>query len=177
MRLLPENKKGFTLLELVVLIAIVGTMAGVAILSLVPSRKHAALRAAQSELASAISVTQSYALQGRTNGERDVCGYGLEFINDTQYRIFFYRKVGAPLDCDHDDTSDNETIERSKPLSGGVRLSSPSGVPLSDFTRIQFDIPNGNLVKRTSIYTLSVSDGSASKTVTVSDRGLPEEGL
>jgi len=91
---IKKNLKGFTLLELIVVIAIIGIMTSVGLVSLVPAKKQIALKTAQNEVTSAIKLAQSYALQGKSiQGVSDICGYGFEFTDRSNYRIFYYKAV------------------------------------------------------------------------------------
>jgi Tfp pilus assembly protein FimT len=91
-KIYKEKKlNGFSLIELMVILAIIVIMTGVSIVSLSPSRRYQALKAAQDEVTASIKLAQSYALQGRTvSGISRVCGYGFKFTNETDYQIFYY---------------------------------------------------------------------------------------
>jgi prepilin-type N-terminal cleavage/methylation domain-containing protein len=139
---MKKNKKikltGFTLVEIMVVISILAIMTLVSFASLSSSKKNVALRSAQREVASAIRIAQSYALQGKwPSGAASVCGYGFRFETTSQYRIFYFSKTGGVCDIN------NQTISESQALQGGVVLSSPNN-SLSTTTRVYFNIPNGN---------------------------------
>lgn len=63
-----KRKKAFTLTEIVVVIAIVGIMTGVMLVSLSGTRTDKALETAGQEVAAAVREAQNYALTGRGAG-------------------------------------------------------------------------------------------------------------
>jgi prepilin-type N-terminal cleavage/methylation domain-containing protein len=84
-----KTKKAFSLVELITVIAIIGIMTGIAIVSLTPAKTAAKLDAAGREVASAIKLAQSYALQGKVAGGAVPCGFGINIIDSTNYEIFY----------------------------------------------------------------------------------------
>ena len=105
-------------------------MVGVAVISLGPSRKAQALKAAQDEVAASIRLAQSYALQGKIIPNEDVCGYGLRFYDNKTYGIITYHT--SDPDCAGGTIEGNGPIE-TQTLKNGVVLKStlPLGVTFS----------------------------------------------
>lgn len=166
-------KRGFTLLELMVVIGIIGIMTGIGLVSLVPAKKNIALKTAQDEVTSAIKLAQSYALQGKSiSGVSDICGYGFRFIDPpiagdpiVDYEIFYY-KAGA--DCTGGKT---ESTVESQDLKNGVSLTSP----VVANTKIYFGIPSADISGTGVPQTFTFSSGSDSKIITISSSGLVTE--
>ncbi|MFA7209733.1 MAG: type II secretion system protein [Parcubacteria group bacterium] len=130
-----QNYKGVTLIELLVVIAIIGIMSGVGLLSLQPSKLDARLKAAQGEVAAAIRLAQSYALQGKTQDGAAPCGYGFQFTSQTDYRIFY--RIPNAGDCNP--TSSRYNAE-SFVLKDGVEID-----PVDVNQEIYFTVPFGNI--------------------------------
>ncbi|MDO9231357.1 MAG: prepilin-type N-terminal cleavage/methylation domain-containing protein [bacterium] len=134
-------KKGFTLLELMVIIGIIGIMTGVGLVSLSPAKKHYALKSAQDEVTAAIKLAQSYALQGKMPSSGDIaCAYGFYLVNDSTYQIFYYKKNTTDGSCG---TTENKVEENT--LKNAVTAHSPQ-------SRVYFMIPSGQMNLNYSVY-------------------------
>ncbi|MFZ2975680.1 MAG: type II secretion system protein [Candidatus Moraniibacteriota bacterium] len=160
-----KNEQGFTLLELIVVVAIIGIMTSVGLVSLSSSKRQTAIKTAQDEVTSAIKLAQSYALQGKIPASGDVaCAYGFEFLDNSpnsEYQIFYYRKVGSSCD-----TGNKFEVERNN-LKNGVSLVSP----FSSSSAIYFNIPSADMIPSSG--RVLVLDSS--KTITISSSGLVTE--
>ncbi len=164
-----SNIKGFTLLELMIVMAIISIMVAVSIVSMTASKNTMSLRTSQDEVSSAIKLAQSYALQGRIPNVADmVCGYGFRFTTTTHYQIFYYTK-GAT--CEPTDTSKYKIVEEQD-LKNNVSLTSPA--PGSN-SRISFDIPNGNASYVSGTLELKINGAGLAKTITINGAGLLTE--
>ena len=149
-----------------VILAIIVIMTGVSIVSLSPSRRYQALKAAQDEVTASIKLAQSYALQGRTvSGISRVCGYGFKFTNETDYQIFYYT---AGDDCA--DAKSEQEIEEAK-LGNGVKLQSPGEAD----TLIYFSIPNASVSGAGSGQTFVFDLAGDTKSITINPAGLVTE--
>lgn len=153
---------GMTLMELLVVIAIVGIMGSVGFASLRSSSDDARLKAAQGEVAAAIRLAQSYALQGKTQNGAAPCGYGFRFSSRTAYGIF-YRIPGAG-GCDPTSARNNA---EAFVLNNGVQVD-----PDSVGKEIYFTVPFGN-ASGAGIrdFILTYPNASVDKTVTVNSVG------
>ncbi len=178
---MPSGRQGFTLLELMVIISIIGIMTSAGLVSLSSSKKHFALKTAQNEVAAAIKLAQSYALQGKfKESVTNVCGIGFRFMNDSTYRIFYYRTGDGYPSCASTDSSTITGLGmiEDQVLGNGVKLTSPTSPDTS--TRILFSIPDAKVSGAgisNSPFKLSIGTGSSekSKTITISSTGLVEE--
>ena len=195
MQNIAKKHRGFSFIELLTVISIIGIMSAVAFVSLSSSKSSAKLSAAQREVAGAIKLAQSYTLQGRmeTNengsGLAVPCGYGFHFISPTDYEIFYnpgptrcteknsgedigydkfyrqYRDSGGP---------DPSKIAEAGSLKDGVSLKPPFN---TGDTEIYFTTPsarmfdwNGNLV--TNLIPLEFQDPAENtKTITINPSG------
>jgi len=95
-----KKYKAFTLLELIIIMAIVGIFAAMSWRSFVKTRTHAEVEAVCSEIAAAINQTRSYALTGKKmlfNASENLVPDYFNLIienagtNDQKYRIFAER--------------------------------------------------------------------------------------
>lgn len=156
--------RGFTLLELMISIVILAIMISAAIVSLLPARNRARLKAVQAEVATTIKTIQSYALQGKVTGGEVPAGYGFKFYPDSQHYVIFYCDTGQCGSPDDDVIINNFSIQdRGVKLDDSINLAS---------TRFYFDIPNGNLSPPlTEDLVMKLDLGGISKNVTVKKSG------
>lgn len=142
---------GFSMLELIIVIAIIiiALLAGIASMSGV--RSNAALKSSQRELTAAIKQAQSYALQGKTQNGKTPCGYGLIFTDNKTYVVYYNALDGSggfTNGCQDQNTSTNYLHYRSSsPASGVVSTSAlPNGTITTESslanTDIYFTVPN-----------------------------------
>lgn len=153
-----KTKKGTSLLELSIVIAVTVIASSAVLVSLTSSRNKNNLRASQRELTATLRLAQSYALQGKLNNGTPSFGYGVEFLSPIEYRI---------VSCSDVSCSTIVGVE-SRKISGGVSLTSPP--PGS--SRIIFFTPHGR-VSAPVAYTLSV--GGEARTTSVGTTGAITE--
>lgn len=146
------NKKvnrGFSLIELLIVMSIVAIMSSVGFMSYQDSKRDAILRAAQREVATVIRMAQGYALQGKTQNDGNdftPCGYGVRFTSSGSYRIF-YTKANAGSDCKTDDNypgTGTTVANNIYTLSDDATISNS---PASD-VEFYFKVPFGNMLDR-----------------------------
>jgi type II secretory pathway pseudopilin PulG len=151
---------GFTIVELLVIIAIMGIMLAVGMISLTKGSSDAKIISAQREVASAIRTAKSYALQGKTVSGNAPMYWGFKFTNDTSYEIF-----------SNDGSSD--TQREAYTLSNGVKRDNPASA--AD-TRVIFSVPNGDIsFSSGSSLNLNLNLGTSNKAVGVASGGVVTE--
>jgi prepilin-type N-terminal cleavage/methylation domain-containing protein len=151
-------KKGFTLIELMIIIAIIGTMTTVGFVSLKSGQNQAKLKATQAEIATMIKLAQSYALQGKKQGAVVPEYYGLKFSVDGTGYIFCSSSDATDLNC-------SNSIETHL-FGGEIVLSAGQG------SLLWFDIPNGNCqLSSAGSLLLTLKLDSNEKSITVSPGG------
>lgn len=141
-----QNRKGFTLIEILAIIAITGILASIMIVSLSPAKSNAKLRAAQREVAATIRTAQSYALQGKSQDVGRVCGYGVYFPDDKErYEIFYNPLIAEAVPCEDQNISPANRQHSGNSETSGAPFDLPEGVQLSTSENtIFFDIPHAN---------------------------------
>jgi prepilin-type N-terminal cleavage/methylation domain-containing protein len=161
-----QHYKAVSLMEVLVVIAIIGIMTTVGFVSLDSGKSQAKLQAAQREIASVIKLTQSYALQGKVAPDGATpCGYGIRFdpadSSKMSYEIFYNTwttggwgytdctNMNADLNTRHwRNGTPHSQIFQSFTLKDGVILSTSPDIYAGgnpNITEIYFTIPVGNI--------------------------------
>jgi prepilin-type N-terminal cleavage/methylation domain-containing protein len=126
-----ENRQvGFTLIEIMMVIALIGILSIVTIVSMRSRQNQNKLKVAQAETEAIIKQAQSYALQGKKQGNVVPKYYGIKFSADGKSYSFCINSNDLDVDC-------SNPIE-SYQFKNGVMLSAGQG------TQISFDVPYGN---------------------------------
>lgn len=163
-----KNTKGFTLLELLIVIAIMIILLSVGMVSLIPVKRSAILKSAQNEVTSAIKLAQSYALQGKIigSGLDAPCRYGFMFTDNDTYKIFYDQNCTG-----------TESLVETRDLKSGAYLSNPAS---GNSSKITFSVPHGE-VRSNNIASFGSADftfringvgATVNKTITIYDKGL-----
>ncbi|MFA5962307.1 MAG: prepilin-type N-terminal cleavage/methylation domain-containing protein [Parcubacteria group bacterium] len=147
-----KRQKGFTFVEVIIVIGIVGIMLSIGFVSLRPAQDLAKLKAAQSEVAADIKQAQSNALQGKMTGGSVPKYYGVRFNADGKTYYLCYSNIL---------TSCNNIIYTQK-LKDGV--ASNAGGKM-----MMFDVPNGNYKSAALVITFTLN--TKTKTVTIGANG------
>lgn len=146
--------KGFTLVELVVVMAMTAIMIAVTITSLSGARDKKAVEAEARKFAATIREMQNYALTGKvffhdhdSNPATDpiprvVCGVGIDSIDvdNSTYLISYPYRTGTSC-ADSPEFSELPGVNN---LSNGVRFSSTTDA-------FYFRVPRGDLMNRSSV--------------------------
>lgn len=148
------KKKGFTIFELTIVLAIMGIGASIMLVSLSPGKLQAKLRAAQNEVASTIKQAQSYALQGKTIGMVTPSKYGFRSTSTTAYEIFYCLDTLCPIKTKLEEFS-----------------LANSGVSIEAGKEVIFDVPNGNSNLSGFDLVITLTSSGKTKTVTVKPGG------
>lgn len=108
---LRSGRRGFTLIEMVVAVAILGIMAAIAVPNIYRMSRRGALRASASGLVSALKLARSSAASGRLppGGTVRTAEAGVRFDSATRYDVF--------LDADRVASNGNEAVLRSYDLT------------------------------------------------------------
>ncbi len=131
-----KNTKGFTLVEMMVAIAIIGVMTSAILVSVGSSKIKEEVRAAADELAGRIEEARHRALSGNTETANKACGFGVYLATSTQYRTF-YAVSGTGACTTHVFTGSAQTPSQT---FTNLKVSvSPTS------QNIYFDVPFGHL--------------------------------
>lgn len=168
--------RGFTLVELMLVVAFIGIMAGVVLVSFSTRSTSESVKSAAREVAAAVRETQVSALSGFGRGESEsipdgsrICRYEINQISSTQYRsIVFYSSSNCLSG-----TEENITL-LTYTLPNGV--SFPSGSPSSPVWSIKFAVPRGEIMTGSSS-SISLVKGESSFSVCVSPAGSVKESV
>ena len=142
---------GFNLLELMIVIAIIGVMSVVGIVSLNNSRYFSKLKSAQEEVSATLKTAQNYALQGKAQSS-EVCGYGFHFIPNQRYEIFYNKLNSTNKDCQTQNTNPAYLHHRGDSVVSDGPFQLPKGTilksPAISNTELFFSIPRANVFNR-----------------------------
>jgi prepilin-type N-terminal cleavage/methylation domain-containing protein len=113
-------KRGYSLIEIMIVISIVSVIAAVVLFSYKSFDNHLATNAASQEIASTIREAQVFALSVKQNSGDFYKGYGMSFDpqDPSVYYIFVDKNNNGTYDV-----SNNELVE-SNPLRDGVKIKS-----------------------------------------------------
>jgi prepilin-type N-terminal cleavage/methylation domain-containing protein len=159
--------KAFTLLELMVVIAMITILAAISVSQMSSVSPDAKLRAAQRELAATIKQAQSYALEGKTiAGSSSATSFGVCFFDNKTYKLVYSDSCSNVVD--------------SIIISNGVTISSLGSWLYGD--RVNFGVPgglpspSGSAGASLPLTVTLITPSGATKTVTVNNGGSVIEG-
>lgn len=149
MNLNKKNYRGFTFVEVIMVIAISGILMTISIISFDAIRKNAMVNAAMEETDSALKMAKGFALQGKMPGtggscnNKTICGYGFVFNNASEYEVFYYYHCdgGGKLDCTGSPAAFTRVTVDKQNLKNHTALVSPTPANSSVF----FNIPWGDM--------------------------------
>lgn len=162
--------RGFTLVEVMLVMAFIGIMTGVVFVSLSTRRSMESAKSAAREVAAAVRETQGSALSGLRRGKnssvpdgRSICRYEITQTSATEYQSSVFHandcSIGSPTSL----------LLRTYTLPNGVRFSSP----LSSPWRVVFAVPRGEVTPGN--VSISLAKGGSSFSVCVSSAGSVKE--
>ena len=163
------KKRGFTLVELMVVMAMTAIMISVTIVSLSGSRDKKAVESEARKFAAVVREAQNYALTGKQFASgRVTCSIGVDPIAgdpepDESYRVAYAYRNGA--DCASGTSSGTVAMNT---LSNGVKFSG------SDVPAFNFAVPRGE-TGLGSVLRIGLSKGSAIYSVCVYPTGRVED--
>ena len=154
-----RKQLGFTLIELMVIVAIIGIMTTIGFVSLKSGQNKNKLKSAQAEITATIKLAQSYALQGKKDNNDIVPKYyGVRFSADGKSYIF----------CSNSNATDTACSNPvgTYPLKNGVVLSAGQG------SLVSFNVPYGNCsLSSGGSLVIKVKIDSDEKTITINPGG------
>ncbi|HHH12444.1 MAG TPA: type II secretion system protein GspH [Candidatus Moranbacteria bacterium] len=161
-----KERKGFTMVELLVVVAIIGIMTSAVLVSLADSRAKKNAETSAREVAAALRLAQNYAVSGRIFDRSKIpCRYSFVITSPSSYEIrYTHHPLGNPT-C----TTVPETVES---------FALPEGTVLTGASPIHFTIPNGSLSPSPTggRYVLTVNTSGAAVNVCVDAGGTVRDG-
>lgn len=154
---LSAERHGFSLMEVVMVIAIIAIMTAIGLIAVQSTRSKTALEAAANEVMASLRETQNYALTGKLGNETEKCsGYRFQSVANTD-RYSIAGQASAGSTC---------SFSVNQKLSGGVTFN---GVYSETFS-----VPHGN-VSNASL-TIGLSRGGNNYYVCVNGAGRITKG-
>ena len=185
-----KAQRGLSLLELIVVLAIMSSLAGAGYLSMSETKSSTKMETAQRELASEIKLAQAYALQGRMQDNSGTmqtpCGYGVWFNpGRTGYAIYYNFPLSGKT-CEMVNGTDSSYRTYSGNSQSLAARTLPAGITLSNnriLAGVYFTVPNARVYWNSSvsdtgalmdqnILTITLTDGTLSKNITVNGSGV-----
>ena len=177
-----------TLIELLVVISIILILATatLGLSSLNTTRASLKMEQAEKELASAIKLAQTYALQGKTQNGATPCGYGVHFDSQQTYKIFYRTLVSPNTDCDQQNSADSQyriystenDIYSASMSSNGISVKDSPVTDRDVFFTVPYaeiysrSVNNTSLLIKDKVIQIQLTNGKYPKNVTVSATGL-----
>lgn len=144
-------RQGFTLIEVVIVIAIIGIMTAFMVVSLSNQRRIRNLDLASQEIAAALRTAQNYALTGRSiNAAENNCSFGVQMVAGATYTLVHSVGAGCATSAIGGDYS----------LRGGVSFAAAQTV--------NFLLPRGEVGAKS---TIRLTNGALSRYVCVNTNG------
>jgi prepilin-type N-terminal cleavage/methylation domain-containing protein len=155
-----KQQNGFTLIELMIVAAIVGILSVMMLVSLRDSREKKAVEVAGRQVAAVMRATQNYAVSGRIeDADRIPCTF--QFIVDSSqtYRVIYTYHAPQSTSCSGSDEIATYYVE--------------DGVSVSPNQTITFAMPHGST---SSAHVVRVQKGSAVQNICIDASGRVHEG-
>lgn len=170
-----DKALGFTLIEILVVLAVIGTITGIVIFNIGTERQNSALFRSAQKLSLDLRRAQNYALSSKTFKITGIpCGWGVHFngLNSTNYIIF--ADLAASADC-----SDRDFLRATDGLEDFETVNLESGIAVSNLTGDLSDIvftPPEPIVNFTPSQTTAsislINTNSDTRTITINKTGF-----
>ncbi len=153
-----KNSAGFTLIEVMVVMAIISIMAGIIISSLGNGRTVRELETNAREFASVVREAQNYALTGKTITASGIpagavpCSFRVSWTG-SDYSLIYIYKSSSSADCNSPSTYSIVTF----PFKNGVTVSSGGPVDFRLPHAVVTGFTNVNFSKSSLSYTVCIS--------------------
>jgi prepilin-type N-terminal cleavage/methylation domain-containing protein len=181
------NKKGFTIIELLIVIAVSAMLAAIAIVYTRSGQSRVALSVEAAKISGFMLRAKELAV-ATYSGSGASCGYGVAFdITNQTYSIFSYNPAGAPpcprasniVSIAPSDIASSTPGTWNVPMPPGVIMQSGSNCDSIQYVLFYppaptvFLVDNGlaGFAHQTSYVYLSTTDGNASEVITVNQAG------
>ena len=172
-------KKGFTLVELMIVMVMTAIMIAVTIVSLSGSRDRKAVEGEARKFAAVVREAQNYALTGKAiNATDPTCGVGIKAIvsGATTFRLKYMHRTSGAVSCSAGFTipADTDNFSSIRSLLNGVQFASDTA------SAIYFSVPRGELIDGngaaiTTTQLILLSKGSSMYSVCVYPTGRVED--
>lgn len=163
--------RGFTFVEVMLVIAFIGIMTGVTFVSMSGRRDDAALKGAAREVAAALRTAQNNALSGtkEPGNNNGICFQGMSWENETTYEIYVahLRNGNTRLCSNSADIVEHPYVLATYTLKNGVTFALDAG-------NVFFDVPRG-AVRPLSVLSIELLKGEKSFFVCVASSGIITE--
>jgi len=167
--------KGFTIVEVLVVLSIVGIIAGIAIFSVGAERQNSALLRAAQKLSLDLRRAQSFALSSKTFKTSGIpCGWGMHFNGAGSRSYIIFADKAVNVNCSDrdfvrafDGSEDFETVN----LESEISINGLSN-NLSD---VVFYPPEPSVVfvpDQATVNVVLANEGGATRTVTINKTGF-----
>ena len=163
-----KNSKGFTLIELIVVMAIIAIMTGIVFANYRNSQQQLALQRAASKLAQDVRRAQEMAMASEAfEGSIPEGGYGVYFTIIEPDHYILFADANGDREYDKDAIPKNELVEDIK-IEKGVSIKALSG----ESFHIIFVPPNPDIYIIPGPGMIELIAGSKSRTIEINRAGL-----
>jgi len=163
---MQKNKQfGFSLIELLVSIAILGILAGMVLTAFYSTRKQQSLLLASQQVANDLNAQETKALNGVKDNETEFAWHGIQFQGGGQYNLCYYPGGASDPGLNGGCT----ILKVSKRLPGGLIFNASGTVVFEPNPPVLRVYNNGSV----GSFFVTVSDpaGAPAKTINIDSNG------
>lgn len=155
------NKNGFTLIEIMIVMVIIGVMSAVVLSSLRSGKEQKAVEGEARRVASAIREIQNYALTGRQISGQVPCRFGVGSISIGDASMILNESHRTGASCSAGASADTAIPGMVVSLANGVRFTADLNA------NFFFTVPRGELNPNGNTTPISLRLGKGSTTYSV----------